>query len=277
MVIQIITVFVVSLIFLNYAFAQSQRPSMTVMRRSGGFLLRTKPTKEQKKFLLPNPVDLKKYEQFLEQPKTGIFRLMPDLDCTENANVLKADAVCLNYIPESSYYSFREKEHTIDLLADIRLRNGFLISDGILSQGILVNLGNIELEEVTPASEGLNFISSFLPDPQGLEAQKQYIQVMRGVKVGAYEYKKAIRVMQDATYALRVIAYKGNIFRVFRGYRFDLLDGDKRIDITLVFRVVRTEQDGGVTLLWKEIDRKEAPRIEFPKKDKKRKLTRYEG
>jgi hypothetical protein len=269
MLIRVTTIFIVLLVSLNYAFAQRQRPSLTVIQRSGSFILRTKPTREQKKRLQPNPQDLARFAQFLRAPRTGIFRLMPDIGCTENVNVIRADSVCLNYVPESSYYSFREKEHTIEMLADIRLRNGFLISDGILSQGILVHLGEVELEQLAPASEGLEFLTGFAPHSLGPDAQKQYVQTMRGVKIGRYEYKKAHPLIENATYALRVVAYRGNVFRSFRGYRFDVLGGDKRIDLTLAFRVVRRETDGSATLLWKEIERREAPRLEFPKRRKK--------
>lgn len=267
MIIRVITIFIVLLGFLNYSFAQSPRPGI-LLRRTGSYILRTNPTKEQKKKLVPNPLDLKKYEQFLEQPRTGIFRLMPDIGCTENINIIRADAVCLSFIPESSYYSFREKEHTIELLSDIRLKNGFLISDGVLSQSILVNLGEVALEEIAPASEGVEFLTGYSPSAQGAEAQNQYVQMVRGVKVGKYEYKKALPIIENATYALRVVAYRGNVFRTFRGYWFDLLEGDKRIDLTIAFRVIRKEQDGAVTLLWKEIERKDAPRLIFPKRRK---------
>jgi len=266
MVIRIITIFIVLLIFPNYVCAQLQQPSLTGNRRTGNFIFRTKPSKEQKKRLLPNPSDLKKHERFLEQPRTGIIRLMPDIGCMENVNILRADAVCLNFIPESSYYSFREKEHTIEPLADIRLRNGYLISDGLLAQGILVRLGDIGLENIARSSEGLEFLTDFEPSAQGTEAQKQYLRMMRGVKADGYEYKKAVPTVENATYALRVIAYRGNIYRRFRGYRFGLLDGDKRIDLTIAFRIIRKEPDGAVTLLWKEIGRKDAPRIVFRKR-----------
>lgn len=270
MLVRVVAGLVVLLISVNYASAQLQRPSLTVIQRSGSFILRTRPNREQKRRLQPNPQDLAKYAPFLEQPRTGIFRLMPDIGCTENVNVIRADAVCLNYVPESSYYSFREKEHTIEMLADIRLRNGYLISDGILSQGILVQLGDVELEKLSPAAEGVEFLSDFAPQTQGAEAQKQYLQMMRGVKVGKYEYKKAHPSIENTTYALRVVAYRGNVFRSFRGYRFDILDGDKRIDLTLAFRVVRKDADGSITLLWKEIERRDAPRLQFPKRREKK-------
>ena len=268
MMIRNIAILVVLLIP-GYAFAQLQRPSLTGMPRGGSFLLRTKPTKEQKKRLQPDARDSAKYARFLDQPRTGIFRLMPDIGCTENINIIRADAVCLNFIPESSYYSFREKEHTIEMLADIRLRNGFLISDGILSQSILVHLGETALEKIAPVSPGLEYLSNYTPDAQSADAQKQYLQLMRGVKVGNFEYKKAWPTIENATYALRVVAYKGSVYRSFRGYRFDVLFGDKRIDITIAFRVIRKETDGGVTLLWKEIERREAPRLVYPKRKRK--------
>ncbi len=270
MLIRVTAVLVVLMISANYVPAQLQRPSLTVIQRSGSFILRTRPSREQKRKLQPNPQDMAKYAGFLEQPRTGIFRLMPDVGCTENVNVIRADAVCLNYIPESSYYSFREKEHTIEMLADIRLRNGFLISDGILSQGIMVNLGDVELEKLAPAAEGFGFLTNFAPHTEGIEAQKQYLEMMRGVKVGGYEYKKAHSSVENTTYALRVVAYRGNVFRSFRGYRFDVLGGDKRIDLTIAFRVIRKDADGSVTLLWKEIERRNAPRLEFPKRREKK-------
>jgi hypothetical protein len=249
----------------NYVAAQRQRPSLVGVPRDGSFLLRTKQTREQKKRLQPAAQDVEKYAAFLQQPRTGIFRLMPDIGCAEDLNIIRADEVCLKSIPESSFYSFREKEHTIEMLADIRLRNGFLISDGLLAQGFLVNLGEIELEKILPQTAGVEYLSQFTPHAQGAEAQKQFLQTMRGIKVGSYEYRKALPMVENATYALRVVAYKGNVFRSFRGYRFDILFGDKRIDLTIAFRVVRKDADGSATLVWKEIERREAPRLELRK------------
>lgn len=257
--------------FISSSYAQMPpnlptRPSLTVIKRNGVFPLRIKPDKEQKKRLQPHAEDLMKHQQFLRQPKTGIFRLLPDLGCFENMYVLKADEICRNAIPESSFYSFREKEHTIEVLADIRLKNGYLISDGILSQGILVKLGDVELEKVTSESEGLAFLKNFSPQISSAGAKEQYLQIAKGIKDGKHEYRKALPALENTTYALRVIAYRGNVFRVFRGFRFDLLEGDKRIDIMLAFRVIRKDRDGTLTLLWKEIERKDSPRLKFPKK-----------
>lgn len=265
----IICFILLNVISLSYAQMPSNlptRPSLTVIKRNGIFPLRTKPNKEQKKRLQPHAEDLTKYQQFLRQPRTGIFRLLPDLGCYENMYILKADEVCRNAIPESSFYSFREKEHTIEVLSDIRLKNGYLISDGLLSQGILVKLGDVELEKVTAQNEGMAFLRNFPPQITSVEAKEQYLQIVRGIKNGKHEYKKAFPALENTTYGLRVIAYRGNVFRVFRGFRFDLLEGDKRIDLTLVFRIIRKDHDGTITVLWKEVERKDSPRLKFPKK-----------
>lgn len=274
MKVRMIAVCIILLIFPSMFAAQTPsvsttRPSLTTIKRVGVFPIRQRPTKEQKKLLQPNPQDLQRYQSFLEQEKTGIFRLLPDLGCYENVNIIKADETCLNYIPDSSYYSFREREHTLEVLSDIRLKNGYLITDGILAQGILVNLGDAALEKITPESEGLAFLRSFVPQPSSVEAKNQYFQIINGIKAGNHEYRKSLPADKDTTYALRVVAYRGNIFRRFRGFVFDLLQGDKRIDLTIVFRVIRKEQDGSLTLVWKELERKDAPRIKFPKKQKK--------
>ena len=255
------------MIFLSQICDQPSRQVSRNLMSGRGYILpvRKKLTGEQKKQLSPGAEDLTKYAEFLAQSKTGIFRLLPDLGCEENPLVIKADAKCLRGIPESSFYSFREKEHTPEFLSDIRLENNHLISDGIMAQGILVALGEVSLENITLKSDGLDFLTKYSPHSSAEEAKKQFTEIARGIKVGQYTYRKAFPARENATFALRVIAYRGNIFKTFRGYRFDLLEGDKRIDLILALRVIRKGTDGGVTLLWKELQRKESPRIKFQK------------
>ncbi len=50
--------------------------------------------------------------------------------------------------------------------------------------------------------------------------------------------------------------------------RFHTLSLDKRADVIIVFRIVRKAEDGTLTIVWKELDRKEAPKIKFPKGEK---------
>lgn len=250
--------------------AQSPRtPRFLTLRPYSGFPFRKKPTKEQKKLLVPKTEDLSKYGNFLAHPKTGIVKLLPDAGCEENTMVVSAAETCLNAVPNASLYSFREEEHTEPPLADIRMKNGFFISDGILSQGILTNLGDVTLEQISLASDGFEFLRKYEPHIFKKEAQKQHLEMVSGVTAGKYEYRKIHSIVENSTYAMRVIAYRGILMRSFRGFHYDLLGGDDRMDLTLAFRVVRKEDDGSVTLVWKELERRESPKLKVEKKKAK--------
>lgn len=258
----------ISLSPVSAQFSRQSSGSLTSINRNL-FPIRKKPNGKQKKQLEPHPADLTKYAGFLNQPKTGIFRLFPDLGCEANANVIRADKKCLEAIPESSFYSFREDEHTAEYLSDIRLKDNYLITDGLLAQGFLVVLGDVALDKISLSTEALNFMQKYSVKPSGAEAQKQFAEMLKGVKAGDFLYRKAFPAAENTTYALRVVAFKGSLYRAFRGYRYDLLGGDKRIDITVAFRVVRKNTDGSVTLLWKELERRDAPKFQFAKRKKR--------
>lgn len=275
MKLKIFTICCLVIIFPVREFAQStqspERSMISVTRKIVVSPIRKKPNKQQKKQLQPKTEDLSKYSQFLLQPKTGMFRLLPDPGCEDNALVVRVDEICRNAIPESFSYSFREEEHTAEILADIRLKNEFLISDGLLSQGILVNLGNIPVETVTLETEGLGFLKDYAPPVLSKEARAAFLRIIEGVKAGKHEYKVALKAVENSTYGLRVVAYRGSIFQTYRGFLYDLLAGDKRIDLTLAFRIIRKETDGSLTLLWKELQRKESPKLKRPKKERENK------
>lgn len=268
---RIFTICSLTLIFLTPNFAQnvareSQSAQSSNLRIRTYSPFRRKPTGEQKRQLQPNAEDLAKYAGLLEQSKTGIFRLFPESGCSGTKYIIDASRKCLSYIPDSSYYSFREKEYTAEILSDIRLDKGYLISDGIISQGILVELGNAALEEVSLKSKALDFLRNYVPETSSKNAYRQYALMSRGVRIGDFLYRNFLPANENTTYAMRVIAYRGKIYQNFRGFRYNILEGDKRIDLILAFHVVRKDEDGSVTLVWKELERKEAPRLKRIKK-----------
>lgn len=228
----------------------------------------TKRTEEQNRRLLPDEEDVAKYETFLKQPKTGLIKLFSDLGCEEHFDVVKADESCLNWIPNSAFYSFREKEYSSEALSDLRLKENFFITDGLLSQGIMVALGDVKTEDVFLSNRGLKYLTDYEPNPHGEEALKQSARITKGVNTGEFLYKKFLPVKENTTYAMRAIAYRGKLWNVYRGAKFNVLEGDKRVDLIVVFRVVRKSDDGSVTLLWKELQRKESPKVIFPRSDK---------
>lgn len=242
--------------------------SSGITQRRGMLPFKKHVTREQKKMLAPDAADLQRYEVFLSQPKTGLIKLFPDLNCEENAVIVHADENCLKAIPMSGFYSFREKEYTNSHLADIRLKDGIFITDGLLSQGILVALGDVPLETVSLSSGGMKFLNEFVPKTKGGEAVEQTKQIVKGINSDEHYYRKTLFARENTTYALRVIAYRGNIVQKFHGLPYDLLAGDERDDLTVAFRVVRKDGAGNLIILWKELARRDAPKINFEKRNK---------
>lgn len=232
--------------------------------------------KKIKALLAPNPEDLAKYKDFLRQPNTGLFRLFPDFDC-ESKNLIRVDANCENFIAGSWSYSFRSKKYADLDFFDIRFHEGDLIADGFLSQEILVVLGDVSLESVSPTSGGMKFLYDFKPEVQNHEAEKQFIQIANIIEVDGYKYSKRVKALENTTYAMRIVAYRNE-----NNIKFRFRDGissddrrylftntvDKRMDLTLAFRVIRKDKDGSISILWKELKRQESPKLIFQKNEK---------
>lgn len=228
-----------------------------------------------KAMLAPNAEDAAKYKDFLRQKNTGLFRLFPDFDCQQEKNVIRVDGNCANVVPGSWNYSFRQKNYSDTDLRDVRFKNGNLISEGFLSQGILVRLGDVPLENVSPASGGMKFFLEFKPETRLEDAKKQFAQIEKGIETGGYKYANNIKADEDTTYAMRVVAYRNKINN--RGLsnettaddlRYFYLNSDKRTDLTIAFRIIRRDADGSITILWKELNRQDAPKIVFTKNEK---------
>lgn len=234
-----------------------QKRDLPIRRLS---FLKHKRSKEQQKRLLPNAEDLTRYAAFLQQPKTGIIRLVDDIGCDSNAYVLRADKECLSSIPGGSFYSFREREYSSSALSDIRFKSGLLISDGVLSQNILVSLSDSSLENLTTNSDGIKFLTNFVPETDNKGATNQYIKITKGIRNGKFEYLKVFPAIVNTTYAMRIIAYRGKFLRMYRGFIYDALSGNNRVDLIVAFRIIRKENDS-ITLIWKELERKKAPKI----------------
>ena len=244
--------------------------------------------REQKEKILalraPYPEDLAKYKEFLKQPKTGLFRLFPDFGC-ESKNLVRVNNDCANAVSFSSAYSFRQKDYVGSIgernyddanFLDIRLKDGNLIADGFLSQEILVSLGDVPLEGVSPASRGIKFLADFKPETTIQAAKKQFKQIASVVETNGLRYGKTARADSNTTYAARIIAYRngGKKIDAFSPprltedeRRFWNLQKDKRMDLTIAFRIVRKDADGNATILWKELARQDAPKLIFTKNE----------
>ncbi|MEO6655758.1 MAG: hypothetical protein ABIO36_06705 [Pyrinomonadaceae bacterium] len=217
-----------------------------------------------------DPVDLEKYKDFLKDEKTGIFRLFPNYNCI-TPKVIRIDGDCAGFVPESSYFSFRAKKYSDILNQDMGFVHDEFISGGFFSQGIFVSLGNLPLESVALDQPGVKFLADIKPDTEAAAAKVKAPQYRKGVTSGEFTYASHAQAVENTTYAFRLIAYRlGNTLvpssaPTMLEQLFTSLDFDKRVDMIVAFRVVRMGPGANATILWKELNRKDAPRLKFAK------------
>jgi len=218
-----------------------------------------------------DPADQAKYAEFLRADNTGIFRLFPDFDCV-TYNYIRIDGECANFVPESSSYSFRRDKYVDKFYQDIGFSSGEFTGIGFFSQTIFSALGDVPLEQVDLTHKGLKFLAELQPDIEPAAARKTASIFLNGVETSGHKYSQNLKPADNTTYAMRSIAYKlGNSLSPYSErtttdeLKFHNLSFDKRADVIVVFRVVRRDAAGDLTILWKELARKDAPKIKFAK------------
>ena len=243
------------------------------------FVLSKKDRELRDKLTAPDNEDLALVEEFLKQPHTGIFRLFPDNDCLTNA-VVYVDGRCKNIFPGTWFYSFRKKDYSDDVAFDIWLKDGAFITDGFLSQGILVKLGNFSLENVTLESKGAKFLADFKPARESPEIKKQYDRIGDGIESEGYRYSRNVEAEVGEIYLMRVVGYevqKMDLNKVLKTgddkikFKFQTINRDERKDVIIAFRVIRKEADGNLTIVWKQLDEKKSPEIIFQQTESRNK------
>jgi hypothetical protein len=222
-----------------------------------------KPTKKELETVKLDPRVLAKYEEFLKLPHTGLFRFLPDEGCYENQEIVSANEKCLNAtMPgNGTSFSFRMQNYRARRFADLSLSGNNFVATGIFAHGILVKLGELPVESVNSETPGMGYIMNFEPVTDLRAAKEIGAMLTKGVKRDGFSYGQTIPIVENATYAIRSVAYRGQTFRTIKGAIFNEIDFDKRADVVVVFKVVERSADGSICILWKEISRKEAPKI----------------
>jgi len=222
--------------------------------------------------LAPDIRDLEQYREFLAQPKTGIFRLFLDSDCLHERFV-RVDGECKNFVLGGESYTFPDAGWSPVLT----FRHGRLSILSFFTQPIFVNVGNVPIESFTSESDKLAFLRKFIPATTFAEARGQNLDLVKGVESGGMVYADSVEPQLNSTFVLRTIAYRiGNHVekhhlnrtRGSEAVPFLAFGFDKRIDLLIVFRVIRDENDGNITILWKELGRKKSPKITFAAEEK---------
>lgn len=234
-----------------------------------------KATREELNTIAPSAGLLKQFGAFLKQERTGMFKLVVDSGCAGNLAVVSAKEKCLKFTMPGAgnSYSFRINNYRVRHLADLTFSANSFHVTGVLTHGILVNLGDVPLERVTLQTTGVKFLADFEPAVDFENAQAIDRQLVAGIKKDGFLYCRGLFAAENATYVLRSIAYNGKVMRSIRGIAYNELDFDNRKDITIAFRVVRSDFDGSLTILWKELSKKDSPKIKRKKGDRRNMLT----
>jgi hypothetical protein len=135
-----------------------------------------------------------------------------------------------------------------------------------MQQGVMVKLGNVELEQISAQTPGLKFLFEFKPVTSNEELANVEEKLSKGIKSDGFIYSYGLYVEDKTTFALRSIAYRGKFERAVSGVKYNEMDYDKRKDIIVVFRVVEKDATGDLTIIWKEIARKDSPVIKVDEK-----------
>lgn len=222
-----------------------------------------KPSKKELKNLLPSEPILTQYDTFLKQSETGIFKLSADSNCAVNPQVIVATEKCLsNDIPGAgTAFSFRVNSHRMLHLSDLVLEKNVIRTGSLMQQGVLVNLGDIDLDKVTTQTPGLKYLLEFKAVTTNEELASIEENLSKGVKSDGFIYSYGLYIKENTTFALRSIAYRGKFERAVSGVKYNEMDYDKRKDIIVVFRVVEKDANGDLTIIWKEVSEKESPKI----------------
>lgn len=184
--------------------------------------------------LAPAREDLEAFAEFLAQPKTGIVRLLPREKWDGKLSMRGGGA----------YYSFTRLVHEYGFGSDISLEQNRLgVGFAGANFGFLVNLGNVPLEEVTTATDGVRYLAAFKTPSAEPDARVEQRRSSTGFEVEDWTYKSWLPVFTKQTYAVRSVDYNNS-------------------DVLVAFRVVRKDADGSVVLLWKMLKKFPKPELE---------------
>lgn len=240
----------------------SESISPDVRRSLVSFIYRNSLFSELR-LLAPSDNYQKEFADVLKQKNTGLIKLIKDFGCDELSRQSSDKIICKTFsMPGGgSAYSFRRKDYQLWKMSDIVYDGNFLFAVGELSQTILVNIGKVGVEKITRNTSGASFIFSFSPKQTFDEMLEQNRQFVNGVEVDGFLYKKYLPLVEGETYLLRSIAYEGDIFREYQGYKFNELDFDNRQDVIVAFNVIEKDFNGTLTILWKIIQTKKSPKL----------------
>jgi len=202
-------------------------------------------TPAEKLLLAPSELDRLLATPALTLPATSLVRLYP---WAKRRQIVSVDDLADGRSPEFSShactYSFSKERHGSGLNGYVDPRLGWAelkLGDGKFftgftgeSLGVLVALGDVPLEMVTPESDGVKGLTNIIPPTDYFEASSLSRRNRGGFEMDRYSYGSSLPVVSHRTYVLRTTS-------------------NRRADLLVGFRVISTRPDGSVTILWRKL------------------------
>ena len=191
---------------------------------------------KEDQFLSPAREDSARFAVFLQQPDTGLIMLNPRGLYDKTLTIRGGGA----------YYSFLRLTHEYGYGSDIELQNNsFSVGFAGADWGFMTALPDTPIESVTLETAGVRFPARFNAPRFEPDAREWYRASGRGFNRDGFDYKRMLPAAVDTSYILRSISYNGG-------------------DVLVVFRPVRKDADGSMTILWKILKRFPARRLGPP-------------
>lgn len=220
-----------------------------------------------------DPADIEKYKTLLKQEDAGIFKIFPNLGC-QSKNVLRIDGECAKFVPLSSSFNFRGNSYGDEVYHDIHFQTERIICNSFFSQGVFVTIGDEPIETLDVSHPALSYLASIQPDTDPKSAKEHARAFRTGVDANGYKFTDSFAPQENATYALRMMAYRlSNSLKpisdetTMTEMMFHSLAFDKRDDVVIVFRILRRDENSGLTIVWRELSRSDAGKIKFGKNE----------
>jgi hypothetical protein len=200
------------------------------------FKSESKLNAKERMLLATYPEDQKKYAEFLRQPGTGLFRLLPyESRGIVTVETLKSADVILPIKGRGAYYSYSKLRHELDGWSEIGLQNGtFQVGFAPRALGFMGLLGDVPLEAVTLDSKEVGYLHKLVPLTTYQDIMAQGEEHIRRLRAGGMIYSSTMDALLDNTYVLRSTT-------------------SGKADILVAFRVIREDADGSLHILWKKL------------------------
>ena len=180
--------------------------------------------------LAPSHDDVAQHKFLLSQSKTGLMRLLPRE--TFDWEMYQVDKK-VKMRGGGAFFSFHYRSHKYGYGSDLSLEHGDLfVGFAGADYGMMTDLGDTVLEQIFVEDPRVTFLLDYKPPKREPEARAEAIKFRDTFTVDGVNYKRKLRAEVNHTYLLRSIIYH-------------------KSDTLVAFRVVRKDDDGGLTIAWK--------------------------